>query len=65
MKNKVAELRMGYGWTQQELAHQVGVSRQTIVSVERGHFDPSLTLAFALAACFATPLEVLFTYERG
>ena len=60
MKNGLSDLRAERGWTQADLAAAVGVSRQTIISIERGRFDPSLPLAFALAACFERRIEDLF-----
>ena len=49
MKNKIRVLRAERKWSQAELATRVGVSRNSIVSIENGHFDPSLALAFAIA----------------
>ena len=60
MHNVVAERRKALEWSQQRLADELGVSRQTIISIERGKFDPSLPLAFRIASVFATPLEDLF-----
>ena len=60
MKNKLAELRHDRGWTQADLAAAVNVSRQTIISIERGRFDPSLPLAFDLARCFDAAVEDIF-----
>lgn len=60
MLNHLPALRAERGWTQAQLAAATGVSRQTIISIERGRFDPSLPLAFALAACFERPIEDLF-----
>ncbi len=60
MRNLVNESRTRLQWSQQKLADEVGVSRQTIISIERGRFDPSLPLAFRLAAIFGTSLEDLF-----
>ena len=51
--------------TQQQLADEVGVSRQTIVAIEKGNYSPSLELAFRIAQIFKTPLEEVFTYEPG
>ena len=51
--------------TQQQLADEVGVSRQTIVAIEKGNYSPSLELAFRIAHIFNTPLEEVFTYEPG
>jgi putative transcriptional regulator len=48
--------------TQQVLADKVGVSRQTIVAIEKGKYSPSLELAFRIAHVFHTPLEAVFTY---
>jgi putative transcriptional regulator len=52
MKNSIKELRARDGFTQEDLAHEVGVSRQTINAIEKGKFDPSLPLAFKLAHLF-------------
>lgn len=60
MRNLVNESRTRLQWSQQKLADELGVSRQTIISIERGRFDPSLPLAFRLAAIFGTTLEELF-----
>ena len=49
MKNRLAVLRAAARWSQAELAERVGVSRQSIVSIERGKYDPSLPLAFRIA----------------
>lgn len=61
MQNSLAERRRHRGWSQQHLAEELGVSRQTIISIEKGRFDPSLPLAFALAASFDCAIEELFT----
>ncbi|RXW32507.1 helix-turn-helix transcriptional regulator [Propioniciclava flava] len=61
MQNVLPELRRQKGWSQQRLADQVGVSRQTIISIERGRFDPSLPLAFRLARVFDRAIEEIFT----
>lgn len=60
MKNLVNESRLRLAWSQQRLADELGVSRQTIISIERGRFDPSLPLAFRLAAVFNSTIEELF-----
>ncbi|NVC25017.1 helix-turn-helix transcriptional regulator [Kocuria salina] len=60
MRNLVNESRQRLGWSQQRLADELGVSRQTIISIERGRFDPSLPLAFRLAAAFDSTIEDLF-----
>lgn len=63
MQNSLAERRQARGWSQQRLAEELGVSRQTILSIEKGRFDPSLPLAFRLAAVFGCHIEELFTPE--
>jgi putative transcriptional regulator len=65
MKNRLEELRLNRGWTQQELADRVEVSRQTIISLERGRYNPSILLAFRLARLLSTQIENLFIYEEG
>jgi putative transcriptional regulator len=64
MENRIADLRAQAGISQAALAEQVGVSRQTIISIERGRFDPSLPLAFRLAKTFDLSIEDLFTYTE-
>ena len=61
MRNTVPAHRERLGWSQQRLADELGVSRQTIISIEKGRYDPSLPLAFKLAALFGCPIEDLFT----
>jgi putative transcriptional regulator len=63
MKNRLRELREERGLSQRELAESVGVTRQTINSVERGRYDPSLELAFELAGFFGCHAEDIFLYE--
>lgn len=60
MKNCVPELRAAQGWSQSELAERLGVSRQTVNAVERERYEPSLSLAFAIAALFGRPIEEIF-----
>ncbi len=64
MKNRLEELRLSYGWTQQELADQVYVSRQTIISLENGRYNPSILLAFRLARLFKLQIEELFFFSE-
>lgn len=59
--NRLTELRAQRGLSQAALADLLGVSRQTIISIERGRFDPSLPLAFKIAATFETSIEAIFT----
>ena len=56
MKNRLRELRATRGWSQADLADQLDVSRQTVNSVETGRYDPSLPLAFRIAALFDLPI---------
>lgn len=63
MENRLSELRAQRGWSQQRVAELLGVSRQTIISLERGRFDPSLPLAFNLARLFDRRIEDIFTPE--
>jgi putative transcriptional regulator len=58
--NRVRELRLERGLTQQQLGELVGVSRRTIISIETGRFAPSLTLAIRLARTFDLTVEELF-----
>lgn len=62
MKNRLEEFRNQNGWTQQELADRVEVSRQTIISLENGRYNPSILLAFRLARLFKLQIEELFLY---
>lgn len=61
MENTIHDHRGRLGWSQQRLADELGVSRQTVISLEKGRYDPSLPLAFRLAAVFETRIEDLFT----
>jgi len=60
LKNRVREWREELRLTQQELAFQLGVSRQTVISIERGKYDPSLGLAFRLSDVLGQSIEDLF-----
>lgn len=60
MDNSVAEARAELGWSQQRLADELGVSRQTVISIEKGRYDPSLPVAFRIAAAFGRRIEDLF-----
>ena len=61
MRNDLAERRAERGWSQGTLADALGVSRQTVISLEKGRFDPSLPLAFRIAALFGCRIEDVFT----
>ncbi len=60
MKNRLKVLRAERDWTQEDLAGRLGVSRQTINSIETGKYDPSLPLAFKLARVFDHAIEEMF-----
>jgi putative transcriptional regulator len=60
MKNRLPELRAERGWNQGELAEKLRVSRQTVNAVERERYEPSLSLAFAIAALFGRRIEEIF-----
>ena len=60
MKNRIRVLRAGQRWSQAELAARVGVSRNSINSIENGRYDPSLSLAFAIADVFDSTIEEVF-----
>lgn len=60
MKNRLEELRRERGVRQEDLAQALGVSRQTVISLEKGKYNPSLALAFRLARYFALPIEEIF-----
>ncbi len=60
MDNDLAERRARLGWSQAALAERLGVSRQTVISIERGRFDPSLPLAFRIAAVFGARIDEVF-----
>ncbi len=62
LHNTILDLRTTQGVTQQELAEAVGVSRQTIIAIEKGNYTPSVTLALALATYFDTHVEDIFFY---
>ena len=64
MKNLIKEKRTVLGLTQDELAEKLEVSRQTIISLERGRYNPSLVLAFNIAKLFDCRIEDIFTQEE-
>ena len=61
MKNHVKQLREARGWSQGQLAEALEVSRQTVNAIENGRYDPSLPLAFTIAALFKLRIEDIFT----
>ncbi|MCD8391258.1 MAG: helix-turn-helix transcriptional regulator [Firmicutes bacterium] len=64
MRVKVKEYRQRYNITQEELAKAVGVTRQTIISLENGKYNASLRLAHRLAVFFGTAIEDLFVFDE-
>lgn len=63
IQNRVKKLRLARDWTQQQLADAVGVSRQSINSIERDRYVPSLPLALTFARVFTVPTDSIFTLE--
>lgn len=64
MKNLVEEKRKALGYTQQQLATALGVSRQTIISLENGKYNPSILLAHSIAKLFGASIEEIFIFEE-
>ena len=60
MNNHIRELRAEQGWSQARLAELLDVSRQTVIAIETGRYDPSLPLAFSIARLFQQPIESIF-----
>jgi putative transcriptional regulator len=66
IRNRIRELRALRGMTQQELADQVGVTRQTVIAIEQDKYSPSLETAFRVAIVLGVPFEQCFQYDpRG
>lgn len=64
MKNIIKDLRKQNAMTQEELAKICGVSRQTIISLENGKYNPSIFLAHKIASIFDTTIETVFIFEE-
>lgn len=64
MKNKLKIFRAIHDMTQEELARELGVTRQTIIAIEKNKYDPSLILAFKMAEFFKVSIEDIFTYKK-
>ena len=64
MRNRLKVLRAERDWTQAELADRLKVSRQTVNAVEKGKYDPSLSLAFKISRVFNMPIEQVFVDEE-
>jgi putative transcriptional regulator len=65
VKNRIHVLRAEKEWTQADLAEAVGVSRQAIVAIENGKYDPALPLAFRIARAFDKNVEEVFLWEEA
>jgi putative transcriptional regulator len=64
LKSRIKELREQLGFTQQDLAEKVKVSRQTIISLENGKYNPSIFLAYRIAKVFNLTIEDIFIFEE-
>lgn len=64
LRNRLRELRAANRWTQQDLADRVDVSRQTIIAIEKGQYNPTAVLAIKLAAAFERPFAEVFWLEE-
>ncbi len=63
LSNTIRDLRAARSLTQQDLADQIGVTRQTVIAIEGDKYSPSLEVAFRIATVFAVPLEQVFQYK--
>jgi putative transcriptional regulator len=63
MKNRLKVLRAERDWSQSDLAGRLDVSRQSVNAIETGRYDPSLPLAFRIAAIFDLPIEAIFSTD--
>lgn len=65
MEHRIKELRSSFGYTQEQLSEKLGVSRQTVISIENGRYKPSLELAYKIAKLFQLTIEDVFIFEKG
>jgi len=65
MKHRIKELRTSFGWTQEQFSEKLGVSRQTVISIENGRYNPSLELAFRISKLLGKKIEEVFIFEEG
>jgi len=63
MKNNLRVLRAERDWTQEDLAQELGISRQAVIAIEKEKYYPSLPLAFKIARLFQKPIEEIFRYD--
>lgn len=64
IKNRLKILRAERNWTQKNLATKLNITRQTVIAIEKGKYNPSLTLAFKLAQVFNCKIEDIFIFEE-
>ncbi|MFC5559682.1 helix-turn-helix transcriptional regulator [Ureibacillus thermophilus] len=64
MKNRIRELRKAMNMTQEELSQKIGVSRQSIIAIESGKYNPSLELAYHISKVFDLKIEEVFIFEE-
>jgi len=64
LENRIKELRQQFDFTQQDLGDKVSVSRQTIISLENGKYNPSITLAYKIAKIFNLSIEEVFLFDE-
>jgi putative transcriptional regulator len=64
MKNRLKVLRVERGWTQEDLGRELGVTRQAIIAIEKGKYDPSLPLALRIAKLFRKQVEEIFFLDE-
>ena len=64
MKNRIKVFRAMHDLTQEALARELGVTRQTVLAIEKGKYDPSLDLAFRIARYFGVTIEEVFTFDK-
>ena len=65
MRNHLKHLRGERGWSQADLADRLDVTRQTVIALEKGRYDPSLPLAFRISRVFGLPIEDLFDPDEA
>ena len=63
MKNRIKVFRAMHDLTQEALANELGVTRQTVLAIEKGKYDPSLELAFKIARYFGVSIDEIFIYD--
>jgi putative transcriptional regulator len=63
MKNRLRVLRAERDWTQEDLARELGISRQAVIAIEKEKYDPSLPLAFKISRLFQERIEDIFRYQ--